>query len=238
MAPTEPPQKPGKCPDSQSKAWIPFRGHCYLVESSYTRNWAQASVECLRQGANLASVEDQVEADFLFHNIELLSDRTNTFWIGLYRNVEAKWLWLDNTPMDYVNWNTGEPSDQSDEDCVEMYATKGTWNNLYCSSYKGYICKRPKIPVPTEKPVKPEESKGEQQKSSHGVTGGVVILVIVVIAGITIAVYYLYRKKQTKVPPPEESFDNTLYFNGNRAPPTSDTNILVDNIEQNERAIS
>ncbi|XP_073485831.1 macrophage mannose receptor 1-like [Aquarana catesbeiana] len=238
IAPTEPPQKPGKCPDSPSKGWIPFRGHCYLVESSYTRNWAQASMECLRQGGNLASVEDQLEADFLYHHIELLSDRTNTFWVGLYRNVEAKWLWLDSTPLDYVNWNTGEPSDQSDEDCVEMYATKGTWNNIYCSSYRGYICKRPKIPVPTEKPVKPEESKADLQKSSHGITGGVVILVIVIIAGTTIAVYYLYRKKQNKVPPPEENFDNTLYFNGNRAPPTTDTNILVDNIEQNERAIS
>ncbi|XP_077347036.1 macrophage mannose receptor 1 [Lithobates pipiens] len=238
IAPTEPPQKPGKCPDSSSKGWIPFRGHCYLVESSYTRNWAQASMECLRQGSNLASVEDQAEADFLYHHIEILNDRVNTFWVGLYRNVEAKWLWLDSTPLDYVNWNTGEPSDQSDEDCVEMYATKGTWNNIYCSSYRGYICKRPKIPLPTEKPVKPEESKADLQKSSHGITGGVVILVIVIIAGTTIAVYYLYRKKQSKVPPPEENFDNTLYFNGNRPPPTNDTNILVDNIEQNERAIS
>ncbi|XP_072010311.1 macrophage mannose receptor 1 isoform X2 [Engystomops pustulosus] len=236
IAPTDPPQKPGKCPEIGGKTWIPFRGHCYLIESSYTRNWAQSSMECLRNGANLASVEDSIESDFLFHHIELLSDRVKSFWIGLYRNVEEKWLWLDSTPMDFVNWNTGEPSDQSDEDCVEVYATKGTWNNIYCTSYKGYICKKPKVPLPTEKPIeKPAENKAD--KPSHGITGGVVFLVIVVIAGGTVAVYFLYRRKQNKSQP-DTSFNNSLYFDGSRAPPSNDTNVLVDNIEQNERAIS
>ncbi|XP_075068019.1 macrophage mannose receptor 1 [Mixophyes fleayi] len=236
VAPTDPPQMPGNCPESTSKTWIPFRGHCYLIESSYSRNWAQSSMECLRHGSNLLSIEDSVESDFIFHHLELLNDRMSTFWVGLFRNVEGKWLWFDNTALDFVNWNTGEPSEQSDEDCVELYATKGTWNNIYCSSYKGYICKKLKIPLPTEQPVKkPEETK--TGPPSHGVTVGVVIFVILVVAGATIAVYYVYRRKQNK-PPPESNFDNTLYFNGNRVPPTHDTNVLVENIEQNEQAIS
>lgn len=47
---TEPPQLPGRCPETDHTAWIPFHGHCYYVESSYTRNWGQASLECLRMG--------------------------------------------------------------------------------------------------------------------------------------------------------------------------------------------
>ncbi|KAM3929565.1 macrophage mannose receptor 1-like [Leptodactylus fuscus] len=236
VAPTEPPQKPGKCPESVGKTWIPFRGHCYIIESSSTKNWAQASMECIRYDASLVSLEDSVECDFLFHHVEVLSDKISSFWIGMYRNVEAKWLWLDNTPMEFVNWNAGEPSDQSEEHCVEMYSTKGTWNNIYCSSYKGYICKKPKIPIPTEKPIeKPAENKGE--KPSHSITGGVVVVVILVIAGATIAAYYLYRRKQNK-PQPDPSFNNSLYFDGSRAPSSQDTNILVENIEQNEHAIS
>ncbi|XP_056375176.1 macrophage mannose receptor 1-like [Hyla sarda] len=236
IAPTEPPQKPGKCPETGGKPWLAFRGHCYLIESTYTRNWASASMECLRMDANLISVEDSIELDFLFHHLELLSDNVKSFWVGLYRNVEEKWLWLDNTPLDFVNWNTGEPSDGSDENCVEMYATKGTWNNIYCSSYRGYVCKRLKIPLPTAKAIeKPEPLKPE--KSSHGITGGVVIVVILVIAGATIAVYYLYRRKQNKSPP-DASFNNSLYFDDNPAPSTHDTKILVENIEQNENAIS
>ena len=47
---TEPPQLPGRCPETEHSAWIPFHGHCYYIESSYTRNWGQASLECLRMG--------------------------------------------------------------------------------------------------------------------------------------------------------------------------------------------
>lgn len=56
----------------------------------------------------------------------------------------GQWLWLDNTAVNFVNWNVGEPSPQQNEHCVEMYANSGYWNNFYCSSYKGYICKKPK----------------------------------------------------------------------------------------------
>ncbi|XP_053322522.1 macrophage mannose receptor 1 [Spea bombifrons] len=237
IAPTDPPQQPGRCPDAKDKPWVPFRGSCYLFESSYTRNWAQASLDCLQKGSSLVSVDDATESAFLWYHIEQLSDRVDTFWIGMFKNVEEQWLWLDNAPVDYVNWNDGEPSDHSSEECVEMYSTKGTWNNLYCSAYRGYICKRPKLPEPTEKTEEKEPSKKEL--SSHGVTGGVVLLVMLVVVGVTVALYYVYRRRQNKPPPPPDSnFDNTLYFNGDRFPGTGDTNVLVENIEQNEHAIS
>lgn len=51
VAPTEPPQLPGNCPESRRKRnWIPFRGHCYSFVSSSRDNWAHASVECLKMG--------------------------------------------------------------------------------------------------------------------------------------------------------------------------------------------
>ncbi|KAG8443230.1 hypothetical protein GDO86_011873, partial [Hymenochirus boettgeri] len=50
IPPTDPPQKPGKCPPEWS--WIPFRSHCYYIQTLNTKTWSQASLECLR----LASV--------------------------------------------------------------------------------------------------------------------------------------------------------------------------------------
>ncbi|KAM8967854.1 macrophage mannose receptor 1 isoform 2-T2 [Pelodytes ibericus] len=235
IAPTDPPERPGKCPDSKDRTWLPFRGYCYLFESSYSRNWPQASLECLQKGASLVSVEDALEENFLWHHLETLSDREPSFWIGMYRNVEEKWLWLDNTAVDFVNWNDGEPSDQSSEDCVEMFSNSGAWNNLYCSAYRGFICKIPKIIEPTEKPA---EEKGTAP--SPGVTGGVVILVILIVVGATIAVYY-FNKRKLKMPlrsQRDSNFDNSLYFDGDRVPGTSDINVLVENIEQNEHASS
>lgn len=51
VAPPEPPQLPGKCPEpKKGESWIPFRGHCYSFSSS-RGNWAHASVDCLKLGA-------------------------------------------------------------------------------------------------------------------------------------------------------------------------------------------
>ncbi|XP_025065881.1 macrophage mannose receptor 1-like isoform X2 [Alligator sinensis] len=47
MAPTDPPQLPGKCPESERySSWIPFHGHCYYIEFLKSRNWMEASLEC------------------------------------------------------------------------------------------------------------------------------------------------------------------------------------------------
>ncbi|EMP36986.1 Macrophage mannose receptor 1, partial [Chelonia mydas] len=172
-APTDPPQLPGKCPETEHRSWIPFRGHCYFIESSSTRNWAQASLECLRLGASLVSVEDLAEANFLAHNIEPLEEKSSTFWTGMYRNVDGQWLWLDNTAVDFVNWNVGEPSSQQNEHCVEMYANSGYWNNIYCSSYKGYVCKKPKtVDVQsTEKPPDKKDNIVEDFWTTNPLTG-------------------------------------------------------------------
>uniref|UniRef100_A0A8C8RHJ4 Macrophage mannose receptor 1 n=1 Tax=Pelusios castaneus TaxID=367368 RepID=A0A8C8RHJ4_9SAUR len=238
-APTEPPQLPGKCPESEHKSWIPFRGHCYLIESSSSKNWAQASLECLRLDATLVSVEDSAEANFLAHHIELFEEKSSTFWTGMYSNVDGEWLWLDNTAVDFVNWNVGEPSSQQNEHCVEMYANSGYWNNIYCSSYKGYVCKKPKIITvqPTEKSPDKEAEKtdGKTTEPNHSKTAIVVIVVTLILAGAGLAGYFFYRKRETQTS--SDSFENNLYFKSDAIPGTSDTKDLVTNIEQNEHAI-
>ncbi|CAM4522259.1 unnamed protein product [Caretta caretta] len=238
-APTDPPQLPGKCPETEHRSWIPFRGHCYFIESSSTRNWAQASLECLRLGASLVSVEDLAEANFLAHNIEPLEEKSSTFWTGMYRNVDGQWLWLDNTAVDFVNWNVGEPSSQQNEHCVEMYANSGYWNNIYCSSYKGYVCKKPKtVDVQsTEKPPDKKAVKKEEKipEPSHSKTGIVIIVVILILAGVGLAGYFFYRKRKNHMST-NDSFENNLYFNTDAVPGTSDTKDLVANIERNEHA--
>ncbi|KAM9024791.1 macrophage mannose receptor 1-like isoform 1-T1 [Ara ararauna] len=244
QAPTDPPQLPGKCPESEGhKSWIPFRGHCYYIESSSTRNWAQASLECLRLGASLVSVEDSAEANFLTYTTEPLEGKTSTFWTGMYRNVDGEWLWLDNTAVNFVNWNAGEPSPQQNEHCVEMYANSGYWNNFYCSSYRGYICKKPKtiemppaaeVP-PAEMPTKAMTKDKKTLALNHGKTGIVVIVVILILVGSGLAGYLFYKRRKNRLST-NDSFENNLYFNSDAVPGTSDTKDLVTNIERNEHA--
>ncbi|XP_005387016.1 PREDICTED: macrophage mannose receptor 1 [Chinchilla lanigera] len=235
---TEPPQLPGRCPESELNAWIPFHGHCYYIESSFTRNWGQASLECLRMSSTLVSIENAAESSFLSYRVEPLRSKTN-FWIGLFRNVEGKWLWLNNSPLSFVNWNSGDPSTERN-DCVVMAASSGAWTNIHCSSYKGFICKRPKIidPLPTQTSNTTQAGPGKMgpSKKSSSSAGVVVVVVLLIVTGAALAAYYFYKKRRVHLPQ-ETTFENTLYFNSHSSPGTSDTKDLMGNIEQNEHAV-
>ncbi|XP_034026660.1 macrophage mannose receptor 1-like [Thalassophryne amazonica] len=229
IPPTEVPQLPGNCPEpKQKRSWIPFRGHCYSFLNSVVDNWAHASVECLKMGANLASVQDPQESQFIQQTLDLLQDGAKSFWIGLYKSHEGEWMWIDNSVVDYTNWNSGMPKSES---CVNVHSDSGQWSTNSCSRYRAYICKTPKIIPPTEKaPVIALITK----EASRGSAGVVVAIVLVVIALVGLGVFLLFRKR---IPTPvfgEFTFDNKLYFsNQNRA--AVDTKGLIPNIEQNEQ---
>ncbi|NWU97742.1 MRC1 protein, partial [Upupa epops] len=141
MAPTEPPQLPGKCPESRGHiSWIPFHHHCYYFEASRKRSWSQAHQECTKLAANLVSVGDYTEANFLLDTIKILHGKSPNFWIGIKKNAE-EWLWADKSGMDFVNWQFGKPSNERHKDCGEVSAVSGYWNNNVCLLKKGYICK-------------------------------------------------------------------------------------------------
>uniref|UniRef100_A0A8C3EMJ1 Uncharacterized protein n=1 Tax=Corvus moneduloides TaxID=1196302 RepID=A0A8C3EMJ1_CORMO len=139
-APTEPPQLPGKCPESRGhKSWIPFSGHCYYFEASKKRSWSQAHEECAQLGADLVSVGDYTEANFLSETIKILHGKSLNFWVGLKK---GEWVWTDKSAMDFVNWKVGEPSNHRLKNCGELCALSGSWNTNLCSFKKGYICKK------------------------------------------------------------------------------------------------
>ncbi|XP_039187396.1 macrophage mannose receptor 1-like isoform X1 [Crotalus tigris] len=237
--PTVPPQEPGNCPLTVEKSWIPFRGHCYHFEASSKMSWPKASLACLQLDASLVSVMDTVEANFLIEFTENLESKSQAFWIGMFKNLNGDWLWIDNSVVTFVNWNTGEPSSQYDEHCVEMFASNGIWNNIYCNSYLGYICKKPKIveTVPTEKMKENKESRKTDviPSQTHNKAIIVVVLVILILSGAALTGFYFY-KKRNQHGLTNENFENSFYFTGGAAPRTSDGIDLVMNMEQNEQA--
>ena len=71
-------------------------------------------------------------------------------WVALIRHclpntTSTGYEWSDGTPVTFVGWNNGEPSDHKDEDCVEMpIADDYRWNDLVCAVKRPYICEKPK----------------------------------------------------------------------------------------------
>ncbi|CAK8680715.1 unnamed protein product [Clavelina lepadiformis] len=104
------------------------------------RSWGDADKECQNRMGYLASIHSDIE------NKAFVSwtDQKNV-WIGLQRNGWGGWDWVDKTPLDFTKWAEGEPSDSGEtgEACVELY-TNGGWNDAFCSTTKGFICKKHK----------------------------------------------------------------------------------------------
>ncbi|CAM4596068.1 macrophage mannose receptor 1-like [Lepidochelys kempii] len=239
VAPTEPPQLPGKCPASDiRRSWIPFHGHCYYIEASEMESWPQASMECVRLGASLVSIENRVEMNFLLHHLDVFASDSRQFWIGMYKNVDGEWTWGDNSAVEFVNWKEREPTDGYHEHCVDMDASDGGWRSYFCSADKRFICKIPKITEvePTEKPSDNKGPKTDEAVPAHHLSGMVVILVLLILVGAGLATYFFYKKRHNQLPT-DVRFDNTLYCNRDAVPATSDTKYLVADIEQNEQAM-
>nr|XP_055073387.1 macrophage mannose receptor 1-like [Misgurnus anguillicaudatus] len=151
FAPTDPPQLPGNCPESdQRNSWIPFRGHCYTFMTSKRDNWAHATVECIRMGASLLSIGDPIESQFIRQYLEILQDKVKSVWIGLHRSHKGNWMWIDNTVVNYTNWKPQMPDNV--RICVEVQSETGMWKTNNCDDQISYICKTAKVIPPTEKP--------------------------------------------------------------------------------------
>ncbi|XP_026505209.1 macrophage mannose receptor 1-like [Terrapene carolina triunguis] len=232
IAPTDPPQLPGKCPKSRNPlSWIPFRGHCYFF-NAHSTSWAETSTECTRLGATLVSIEDLAESKFLADIIEPHKGETSGFWTGIYRNVDGLWLWLDKTAVDFVNWNKGQPSSNQFEYCVEMSASSGYWNTIPCSSQKGSICKKPKMIE-----AQPSENLIIKKEAPAHSTVWILIILVLILVGAGLTAYFLFRKKRQNKLQTDASFNNVLLEHRDTVTGESDTKDSVDKKDQNEHTV-
>ncbi|XP_077081591.1 ladderlectin-like isoform X1 [Siphateles boraxobius] len=123
-----------KCPAT----WKQFGLRCYKY-FSHSTNWITAEKNCQSLGANLASVRNKLENNFL---LSLLPSSTRA-WIGGHDAVEdGHWLWSDGTVFLYTNWCAGLPNNyQRPENCLEInYSSDRSWNDRPCSDSIPYIC--------------------------------------------------------------------------------------------------
>ncbi|RNA20258.1 macrophage mannose receptor 1-like, partial [Brachionus plicatilis] len=126
-------------------------GSCYKIGVAVlARNWYQARVACQSFGAELASIKDTGDRDYL---VEFVNNNQNKeFWLGGYRRLsDSAWVWteLNDGPSSQnyikvptqVNWDSGKP-DSTSGDCLQL-AKNGSFSNKNCNDPKAYICKRP-----------------------------------------------------------------------------------------------
>ena len=143
-----PPRQLKDCPEY----WVAYENSCYRFfqhsRSIPAKSWEDSRAYCRVLGGDLVSIGTQGESKFL--EGQLSSYGQTAFWLGLYRNTSGDvadegWIWMDGTPLIYKKWAWNEPNNfKNGEQCGEIYANTGYWNDNRCSEPRSVICENQK----------------------------------------------------------------------------------------------
>lgn len=63
-------------------------------------------------------------------------------WIGGAWSAESEFIWSKSgNRITFTQWSHGEPSG-GNEDCMEMFAATGKWNDKKCDYNTSFICEK------------------------------------------------------------------------------------------------
>lgn len=124
-----------ECPDCVE---LTRDGRRYLVCTT-PRSYAASRDRCREHGAEMWIADGPAEATWVF--AQALAVRRQDYWIGLDDiATEGTFVWADGAQRAYTNWNQGEPNNAGNEDCAQLRADTGRWNDLPCDRRLGVIC--------------------------------------------------------------------------------------------------
>ncbi|XP_077993991.1 macrophage mannose receptor 1-like [Glandiceps talaboti] len=122
--------------------YILYDNACYYFSKNTNeekKSWTQARQFCKQQSGELVSVHSVDEQRFIHQTIDANA------WMGLREYMASStYSWSDSTPFNYINWAFEEPNDSNgEEQCVEVRAYDGSWNDMNCGDKLSFICKKP-----------------------------------------------------------------------------------------------
>jgi hypothetical protein len=142
-----------------------YNRHCYEGFST-ALSWTAARAACIKLGGTLATIGDAAENDFV--NKQFTSN-TDT-WIGLNDlAVTGTYVWVNGEPVNYFNWEVGEPNHVGGVEHTIWMRGDGRWNDGNAVTLEAYVCERGPGHAPDTGLPAPSGTTG--QTGTTGTTG-------------------------------------------------------------------
>ena len=118
---------------AKSCAGSMWRGHCYEGFSESGLTVAAKQSFCTSKGGKVATIHSADENEIVRQALDAgcQNSSSTSGYIGLVQaglTHASGHKWLDNSPMSYLNWNDGEPSQDAEVDTV-MSRASGKWSD-------------------------------------------------------------------------------------------------------------
>jgi len=134
------------CPmsfNSTGGSWTLINESCYLYERYFVGR-DKAITFCESKGGKMIEINSKEESDIILAYKDLLGINYD-FWLGINK-MGTKWEWLSGDPLDWTNWEEGEPND--DVDCASVNGYDYTddfhesfkWYDYYCGNTETTLC--------------------------------------------------------------------------------------------------
>tara|TARA_B100001093_G_scaffold510318_2_gene575957 strand:+ start:40 stop:693 length:654 start_codon:yes stop_codon:yes gene_type:complete len=110
------------------------------------RTWLDARQLCQDIGGDLGVIRSAAANTYVYSKLQ--QNGFDDTWIGLNdRQNEMAWVWLDGLPVDYQNWDSGEPNNSgNNEHCGIFLMSDGrapNWDDRPCDREYHFICELP-----------------------------------------------------------------------------------------------
>ena len=103
------------------------------------KTWTDAEEFCQQEGGNLVSVTSEAINEHIYKE----KKRRDLSWLwlgGSDQEKEGVWKWSDESPWEFKNWNHGEPSNQTGQDCLAQTGYSKKWNDYNCKAQTNFVC--------------------------------------------------------------------------------------------------
>lgn len=100
------------CPDGKCQpcptGWNMFQGNCYLFyeERPPWKSWADSRKYCKEQTADLVVIDSLQEQEFISNHTKFYFDKFHGYWLGLRKNNDENWVWVDGQNDTLMYWIT------------------------------------------------------------------------------------------------------------------------------------
>ncbi|XP_002742048.2 salivary C-type lectin 1-like [Saccoglossus kowalevskii] len=141
-------EQPIECQNNENSICFDcIRYQVFTKQSETGRlSWTAARSKCEELGGNLAMPHTQsINKDvrqFIFNN-DLDDEVRNGLWIGLHRNGEGNFEWVNpSINVDFTHWAGNQPNNHRNEQhCVQLWKRRSMkWDDAKCGVKKSYIC--------------------------------------------------------------------------------------------------
>ncbi|KAK6485123.1 lymphocyte antigen 75 [Huso huso] len=163
-----------KCPHKiQDVPWIPFRNNCYTFQTtakrwkSFQQREAYQVCKSLDPKAEILSIRDEHENEFIKQQLKPFSSLARWVWIGVYYDGNISLKWYDGTYVQYSNWRGGRPEVNSSDFYTGIHSD-GAWDLLPYNPFFKYFQDHSIVACKIERDFKDEYQQSLSGFIKHG----------------------------------------------------------------------